>query len=78
MEFKPLPGYRFITVDPDLLGGKPTVIGTRLSVAFLLSCFAQGMTLEEIEATYGPISHEAVLEVFKFASEVLDARDVAA
>ena len=45
----PLTDYRWIASDPDLLGGKLTVRGTRFSVSFILSCLAEGMTAAEIE-----------------------------
>ncbi len=70
--------YRWIVSDPDLLGGMPTIRGTRLSVSFLLSCLAEGMTAPEIEATYGQFPHEALAEVLDAASEALDAPHVAA
>lgn len=74
MEFKAVDGYRFIVADPELLGGVPAVRGTRLSVAFVLSCLAEGMTAEEISETYGPFPAEAIPEVLALASKVLDAR----
>jgi uncharacterized protein (DUF433 family) len=70
--------YRWIVADPDLLGGKLTVRGTRLSVSFILSCLADGMTPEEIEETYGAFPCEAIPEIMRVASEVLDSAHVAA
>jgi uncharacterized protein (DUF433 family) len=35
--------YKWIVKDPDLLGGKPAIKGTRLSVSMVLSCLADGM-----------------------------------
>jgi len=71
-------GYRWIVTDPDLLGGKPTIRGTRLAVSFLLACLAEGMSLDEIEGTYGSFPREAVPEIMKAAAEALDQPDVAA
>jgi len=50
-EWEPLPyrDYKGIVADPALLGGKLAVRGTRFSVSFLLSCLAEGMTVEEID-----------------------------
>ncbi len=77
-EAKPIAGYKWIVQDPDLLGGKPTVKGTRLSVSHILACLAEGMTAQEISDTYGSFPHESISEILKFASEVLDKRNVAA
>ena len=32
---------RWIVADPELLGRKPAIRGTRFSVAFILSCLAE-------------------------------------
>jgi uncharacterized protein (DUF433 family) len=61
-----------------LLGGKLAVRGTRLSVAFVLACLAEGLSAEEIMQTCGPLPNEAVAEVMKVASELLDSERVAA
>ncbi len=74
----PISGYEWIVCHPDLLGGKPTIKGTRLSVSHILACLSDGMTGEEIDVTYGGFPKECIPEVLKFASEVLDKRDVAA
>jgi uncharacterized protein (DUF433 family) len=70
--------YRWIVVDPKMLGGKPTIRGTRLSASLILACLAEGMSAEEIEDHYGPFPHEAIPEVLKAASELLDSPHVAA
>jgi uncharacterized protein (DUF433 family) len=70
--------YRWIVSDPGIFGGKPVVKGTRLAVSFILNCFAEGMSVKDIEETYAPFPHEAVPEIMKLSSELLDQSDVAA
>lgn len=70
--------YAWIVCDPELLGGKLAIRGTRFSVSFILSCLAEQMTLEEIEETYAPLPREAIPEVLRAASELLDSPHVAA
>jgi len=77
-ELKGFKQYRWIVADSRLLGGKLAVRGTRFSVSFILSCLAEGMTTDEIRETYGTFPPEAIPEVMKVASEVLDTADVAA
>jgi uncharacterized protein (DUF433 family) len=55
--------YRWIVLDPKMLGGKPSIRGTRLSASLLLSCLSEGMSAEEIEDSYGPFPHDAIPEV---------------
>lgn len=75
---RPFRDFRWIVADPTLLGGKLAVRGTRFSVSFILSCLAEGMSLEEIIETYGWFPREALPEIMKVASEVLDSPHVAA
>ena len=50
----------WIIADKEHLGGKPRVRGTRVSLAFLLQCLAEGMTVAEIVEAYPTLSSEAV------------------
>ena len=51
---------KWIVADPEHLGGKPRVIGTRISVAFLLESLAAGMTIDEIVRAYPTLTAEAI------------------
>ncbi len=71
--------YRWIVADPDLLGGKLAIRGTRLSVSLILECLANGMTLDEIdEAFTHSFPHDALSEVLRVASELTESFHVAA
>jgi uncharacterized protein (DUF433 family) len=68
-EIKVIKGYRWIVYHPDLLGGQPTVKGTRISVAQVLECLSVGMTPQQIADDYEGFPAESVPEVLKFAAE---------
>ncbi len=71
--------YRWIVADPDLLGGKLAIRGTRLSVSLVLECLANGMTADDINAAYDNIIQpDALSEVLKVASELTESFHVAA
>jgi uncharacterized protein (DUF433 family) len=70
--------FHWLVADPDLLGGKLAVRGTRLSASLILACLADGMSVQEIEETYGAFPHEALPEIMKAASEVMDTAGVVA
>jgi len=61
----------FIAADPQILGGKPVVRGTRLSVDFLLGLFAEGWTQEQVLANYPALTPESLRAVFSYAAEAL-------
>jgi uncharacterized protein (DUF433 family) len=70
--------YQWIVADPQLLGGKLAIRGTRLSVSLILECLAAEMSLEEInDSLDSAFPAEALPEIFKAASELADSFHVA-
>ena len=61
----------FISSDPEILSGKPTLRGTRLSVEFVLDLFAKGWTRKQVIENYPAMTEEMLSAVFAFASEAL-------
>ncbi len=57
-----------ITSDPKILGGKPCIRGTRISVAFILELFAGGATHREILQAYPHLPAEGVEEALRYAA----------
>lgn len=60
-----------IEANPDVLSGKPVVKGTRLSVEFLLSLFAEGWTHEQVLENYPTLDRSALQAVFAFGAACL-------
>ena len=66
--------YRWIVADPQLLGGKLAIRGTRLAVSLILECLASGMSMEEIDESFGnAFPHDALPEVLMVASELANS-----
>jgi uncharacterized protein (DUF433 family) len=59
-----------ITVDPDILVGKPIIKGTRISVQLILDRTADGWSIEDILAAYPHLSRDDVLAALSFAAEL--------
>jgi uncharacterized protein (DUF433 family) len=57
--------------DPDILGGKPVVRGTRISVELILEYFEDGATMADILAAYTHITEADVRAAVAFARELL-------
>jgi uncharacterized protein (DUF433 family) len=57
-----------IRCDPEVLGGRPVVQGTRLAVDFILSLFAAGWTHEQVLDNYPSLTPEALRAVFAYAA----------
>ena len=60
-----------IVSNPDILGGKPCVRGTRLSVDFLLELAASGATQEQILTQYPQLTKEGLAAAFQYAADAL-------
>ena len=69
-------GYKWIVHHPDLLGGRPTVRKTRISVSQVLECLSIGMTPHEIADDYPGFPQESISEVLKFAAQQVQHRSL--
>ena len=57
-----------IVVNPEILGGKPIIEGTRLSVEHVLGLLASGMSKAEIIADYPELNEQVIQAVQAYAS----------
>lgn len=57
-----------ITSQPGVLGGKPVVAGTRLSVAFLVELIADGATPEELLEAYPELTRDGIEAALRYAA----------
>ena len=60
-----------IETDPDVLGGKPTIAGTRIGVDLILEKLGDGETIDEILQDYPRITREQVLTAIRFATQLV-------
>jgi uncharacterized protein (DUF433 family) len=60
-----------IVTDPDILVGKPTVKGTRLSVELILGWLAQGWTIDVLLENYPTLTRDDVLAALAFAADLM-------
>jgi uncharacterized protein (DUF433 family) len=60
-----------IVTDPEILGGKPCIRGTRLSVEFLLDLFAQGAGRTDVLAAYPHLEDEDIEQALRYAARIL-------
>jgi uncharacterized protein (DUF433 family) len=61
--------FTHIAYNPEILNGKPYIVGTRLSIEFILELFASGATRDEVLKTYPQLTPEAVEEALKYAAQ---------
>jgi uncharacterized protein (DUF433 family) len=69
-------GLPNITVDPEILGGQPTIRGMRLSVRRLLEALSRRPNWGDLQADYPGITEEDVRQALVFAASMIDDRIV--
>lgn len=65
-----------IVLTPEVLGGKPVVRGTRLSVAFVIDLLARGWSMEHVLDQYPQLAAEDIQACLAYAGHTLDAERV--
>lgn len=62
-----------ITLNANVLAGKPVIRGTRLSVEYILNLLAHGTTFEDILEEYAGLTQEDIQACILFASRSLES-----
>jgi uncharacterized protein (DUF433 family) len=60
-----------ITMDPEVMTGKPVIQGTRLTVGYILNLLAHGATEEEILEEYHRLEREDIRACLLFGAKTL-------
>jgi uncharacterized protein (DUF433 family) len=65
-----------ITMNPNVLVGKPVIRGTRIAVEFVIDLLGRGWTVERILTEYDHLTQEDIQACLAYASEVLKSEHV--
>ena len=60
-----------ITSNPEILGGKPIIKGTRISVEFILELYASGASKDDILRSYSHLAEDDIQAAMLYASSFL-------
>lgn len=60
-----------ITLDPDILAGKPVIKGTRISVQHILELLANGWTEKAILENYPQLEKKDIQTALRYATDIL-------
>jgi len=61
--------FTHIAYNPEILSGKPHIVGTRLSIEFILELFASGANKNEMLKVYPQLTGEAIEEALRYAAQ---------
>ena len=64
---------RIVHTDPEILGGTPVFVGTRVPVQSLFDYLAAGDNLDVFLNAFPTVSREQAVATLEFASEILEA-----
>lgn len=60
-----------IIADPEILAGKPTIRGTRISVELILDHMASGWSTETLIEAYPHLAREDIQAALAFAADLM-------
>jgi uncharacterized protein (DUF433 family) len=66
-----------ITLDPDVMGGKPSIRGLRVTVGTIVGLLAAGHTEEAILAAYPYLELDDIRQALAYAAWRLEEQEVA-
>jgi len=65
-----------ITIDPEVMGGKPCIRGMRVTVGMIVEALAAGRTIEQLLADFPYIEEPDIREALAFAAGLAQGNDV--
>jgi uncharacterized protein (DUF433 family) len=65
-----------ITVNPDVMVGKPTIRGLRITVEQILKALASGMAAQDLLEDYPELEIEDIQAVLLYAAELVSEEQV--
>ena len=65
-----------ITINPDVMVGKPTIRGLRITVEQILKALAGGVTVQDLLEDYPELEIEDIHAVLLYAADVISEEQV--
>ncbi|MBI4227940.1 MAG: DUF433 domain-containing protein [Candidatus Omnitrophica bacterium] len=65
-----------VVFNPKILGGKPILQGTRMTVEFVLGLLASGLTAEDVVQEYPQLTKADIRAVLNYAAAVIKREEV--
>lgn len=65
-----------ITINPEVMVGKPTIRGLRITVEQILKALAGGITIQDLLADYPELEPEDIQAALLYAAELVSEEQV--
>jgi uncharacterized protein (DUF433 family) len=69
--------FERITIDPEVMGGKPCIRGLRVTVGMLVEAMSVGRTIPDLLEDFPYLEEQDVFEALGFAAQLAQGREVA-
>lgn len=66
----------YITTDPNICHGKPTITGTRIMVSVVLDNLADSLDIDDILQSYPSLTEEGIRAAIAYAADLVHERVV--
>ena len=64
-----------IVHNPDIMGGKPCIKGTRITVGMILMQISEGTSINELLEEYPTLTEEDVFEALRYAAWAVGTKE---
>jgi uncharacterized protein (DUF433 family) len=68
--------FQRITIDPEMMGGKPCIRGMRVTVGMVVEALSAGRTIEQLLADFPYLEEQDIREALAFAASLAQGHDV--
>lgn len=65
-----------ITVNPDVMLGKPVIKGTRITVELILRKLSEGMPTEDMLTAYPRLTNDDILAAMAYSADVIEREEL--
>jgi uncharacterized protein (DUF433 family) len=65
-----------ITIDPDVMGGKPCIRGMRVTVGMIVEALSAGRTIEQLLADFPYLEEPDIREALAFAARLAQGHEI--
>ena len=65
-----------ITMNPDVMGGKPCIRGMRVTVGMIVEALAAGRTISDLLADFPYLEEQDIREALAFAARLAQGHEI--
>ena len=65
-----------ITMDPDVMGGKPCIRGMRVTVGMIVEALSAGRTIEQLLADFPYLEEPDIRDALAFAARLAQGHEI--